>query len=535
MRVLVCLALLMPGGALADTIMATSRVTAVTIYPQGAQVTREAVFTAPAGGHEVVIVDLPGETEPGLLRVASDDVDLGAFALRSDRLPPRGDATSPDMVAAEDAVKAAKAALLQTEARVSEINAEVEAQEAQIAFLTGVKLNDGAATAEGISTVSQMIGTRVLAARLAALAARTGLPAAEEAVTMAAQDLSDAEAALAALSQRAEDYAALAVSVTAKGGEGHLVVTHFVYDANWSPVYDMALDRKAGKLIVDRGVLVRQASGEDWAGIALTLSTARPSEQSEPSQLFPWLRRVEDPLPDADTLRMSGGVAEAMMEPEPVVVAAVESATMSYQGDTVIYDYPTAVNVASGVEDLRLALDKLSFATSVVAQAVPRQDATAFVVASLTNDSAEILLPGTAYLYRDGALTGMTELQVLSPGGKADLGFGAIDGIRLTRDMPQRTEGDRGIIATSTQIEETAVLEVENLTGEAWPVRVLDLVPYSEQEELEISYSADPAITEADVDGKRGVLAWDFDLAVGEKKAITLTSVISWPEGKVLQ
>ena len=188
---------------------------------------------------------------------------------------------------------------------------------------------------------------------------------------------------------------------------------------------------------------------------------------------------------------------------------------MSYQGDTVIYDYPTAVNVASGVEDLRLALDKLSFATTVVAQAVPRQDATAFVVASLTNDSAEILLPGTAYLYRDGALTGMTELQVLSPGGKADLGFGAIDGIRLTRDMPQRTEGDRGIITTSTQIEETAVLEVENLTGEAWPVRVLDQVPYSEQEELEISYSADPAVSEADVDGKRGVLAWDFDLGAG--------------------
>ena len=264
MRVLVCLALLMPGGALADTIVATSRVTAVTIYPQGAQVTREAVFTAPAGGHEVVIVDLPGETEPGLLRVASDDVDLGAFALRSDRLPPRGDATSPEMVAAEDAVKAAKAALLQTEAKVAGINAEVEAQEAQIAFLTGVKLNDGAATAEGISAVAQMIGTRVLAARLAALAARTGLPAAEEAVTMAAQDLSDAEAALAALSQRAEDFAALAVSVTAKGGEGHLVVTHFVYDANWSPVYDMALDRKAGKLIVDRGVLVRQAF---WRGL----------------------------------------------------------------------------------------------------------------------------------------------------------------------------------------------------------------------------------------------------------------------------
>ena len=224
---------------------------------------------------------------------------------------------------------------------------------------------------------------------------------------------------------------------------------------------------------------------------------------------------------------------ESAMSPEPV--AAAEVATMAYQGDTVVYHYPTPVDLASGVENLRLGLDKLSLAAKVIAQAVPRYDATAFVVANLTNDTTEILLPGQAYLYRDGALTGMAQLAVLSPGDNVDLGFGAIDGIRLTRDMPERAEGDRGIISTSTQIEEKAVLEVENLTSEVWPVRVVDLVPYSEQEELEISYSADPAVSETDVDGKRGVLAWDFDLGPGEKKAITLESLISWPEGKVLQ
>ena len=156
-------------------------------------------------------------------------------------------------------------------------------------------------------------------------------------------------------------------------------------------------------------------------------------------------------------------------------------------------------------------------------------------MATMANSGSEVLLPGDAYLYRDGALTGMVPLGALSPGDTVDLGFGAIDGIRLTRDMPERVEGDRGILTTSTQIEEQAVLEVENLTGEAWPVRVLDLVPYSEQEELEITYSADPAVSEVDVDGKRGVLAWDFDLPAGEKRMITLDSLLSWPEGKVLQ
>lgn len=107
----------------------------------------------------------------------------------------------------------------------------------------------------------------------------------------------------------------------------------------------------------------------------------------------------------------------------------------------------------------------------------------------------------------------------------------AIEGLRLKRDMPLRAEGDRGILSSSTQVEEKAVLQIENLTDEAWPVRLLDVVPYSEQE-VEISYTADPAPSVVDVDGQRGVLAWEFELPAGEKKAVQLDSVMRWPEGR---
>ena len=535
MRFILVLALVWPVAAGADRILATSRVVGVTIYPMGAEVTREVSFTAAAGAHEVLVTDLPEYMDPTMLRVTSADTDLGAFAVRQDRLPPREDATDPAMKAAKDAVKVAQVALHGAQARVAGIQAEIEAQEAQITFLTGVKMNDAAATAEALSAISQMIGTEVLTARLAALAAAAGLPGAEEEVATAQEDVAQAEAAVEALSVRDADYAALSVAVTAKGGEAHLVVTHFVYEATWSPVYDMVLDRKAGTLEVARGVLVSQASGEDWVGVDLTLSTAQPGAQAEPSVLYPWLRRIEDPVALDDMARKADGDGGM---PEPMVAEAamaMTSAIAGFQGDTVIYRYPAAVDLASGVENLRLALDELNFAPKVVAVAVPRNDKTAFVVATLTNDGAEILLPGTANLYRDGDLTGTTELEALAPGASTDLGFGAIEGIRLKRDMPQRAEGDRGIISTSTQIEESAVLQIENLTDEVWPVRVLDQVPYSEQEELEISYVADPEVSETDVEGNRGVLAWDLDLGPGEKKAITLKSLMSWPEGMVLQ
>ncbi len=526
----------LPLPALADTLLATSRITAVTVYPQGAEISRDVTFTGTAGAHELLVTDLPAATEPSLIRLeGGEGLGLGAWALRTDRLPPRDAAEDGAMKAAKAAVETAEATLRAAEAATAAIRARIEAAEAQIAFL-GRTGTEGALTAEGLKSLSDTIGTQVLAAREAALAAAADLPAADKAVAEAQEALAKANAARDALSQRDETYAALSVSVTlAAEGPSHLTIRHFVEAAGWQPVYDLHLTRKGGvALTLDRGVLVSQSSGEDWAGVNLTLSTAQPSTQAAPSQLWPELRRIEPPMPMAKAGgEMMVGAAAPQMDmamAEPAVTASA-----AVQGDVVVYHYPSPVDVASGVENLRLALDRKTLTAEVEARAVPRADRTAFLLAKFTNDTGEILLPGEAYLTREGTLAGSLWLDTLAPGAEAEIGFGAIEGLRLSRDMPLRSQGDRGILTTSTQIEEKAVLKVENLTDETWPVRLLDQVPYSEQEDLEISFSADPAPAETDVDGQRGILAWKFDIAPGEKKEITLDSLMRWPEGMELR
>lgn len=66
-------------------------------------------------------------------------------------------------------------------------------------------------------------------------------------------------------------------------------------------------------------------------------------------------------------------------------------------------------------------------------------------------------------------------------------------------------------------------------------MRLLDRVPYSEQDDLKVSWKADPAPSETDWQDRRGVLAWAFDLPKGQKKEVTLTTTINWPAGQVLQ
>ncbi len=205
------------------------------------------------------------------------------------------------------------------------------------------------------------------------------------------------------------------------------------------------------------------------------------------------------------------------------------------EGDTVVYTYPEPVTVATGAEDLRLALDSPDFAPVVEAVAVPRIDRTAFVVARFANAGDEPLLPGEAMLFREGVLVGSTWLDMIAPGVETDPGFGAIETLRVRREMPRRTGGETGVFVSSSRLTESAVITVENTGEEAWPVRILDLVPYSEEDDLEIGFSASPAPAETDVEGQRGILAWEFDLAAGGKRTITLDQTLTWPEGMVLR
>ncbi|MBS8271695.1 DUF4139 domain-containing protein, partial [Halomonas litopenaei] len=150
-------------------------------------------------------------------------------------------------------------------------------------------------------------------------------------------------------------------------------------------------------------------------------------------------------------------------------------------------------------------------------------------MAEFANDTGEIMLPGQALLYADGTMIGFGQLPLLAAGADTEMGFGPLDGLRLTRAVPNKSEGDVGVFTSANQLTEQAVMTVENLTGQAWDVKLRDAIPYSEQDDLEVEFSASPAVTRRDPEGLRGILEWDLALAAGAKQDVTLDYTLTWP------
>lgn len=536
--------------AFADMIEAPAAVDQVTLYNWGATVSRTVVFDAPAGIHEIIVPNLPFGTVAETLRVAgSDGLTIGAVSLSSDRLPAIVPQDAPGIVAAKAEIERLEAVLRDRDTAIATVRLRIDAANEQVGFLHNLAVGGDPLTAdtlEQLRALSQMVGTEVLAARATALTAETEAQGLERDRVADQEALDLATQALAALQTEGASFAALTMTVETTGGPGQIVVTTQTDQASWYPVYDLRLTTgDTPALTIDRGVVIAQYSGEDWLGVDLTLSTARPSGQSSPSELYPWLRSVYDPatLPLAGEV---GGFAPEVIESPVVVVepplddarlrgALITRASFGMVGQTVVYTYGPAVDIRNGVDALRLELDTLEVAPTVRATAVPARDSVAYLVAELENTTTETILPGTAQMFLDGALTGSAQLPLVAVGDTTDLGFGALDGLILTRTVPNRVEGEAGIITSSNQINEEAVLKIENLTGKAWDLRVIDQVPYSEQSDLQISYSAEPPATITDLDDQRGVLAWDMQIGADETKLITLQSTLSWPTNFVLQ
>ncbi|WP_135504061.1 DUF4139 domain-containing protein [Roseovarius aestuariivivens] len=543
MRSLALILFAMPFAALADDIPLTSQVTAVTLFPQGATVTRNVPFDMPAGQHRLILRDLPRSTPLEQVRVEVTGATLGGVTARRDDVPPRDAPERPDIAEARDELERHEVALREAQGAVEAIRLEAEAAQARVRFLDRLGDNDGAAQMDvgALRALTEMIGDETLQALQQAQAATRRAEESSRDLAPLIEARDSAEQALNALLTEEQTRASLAVEVTSDtAAQGTLTITYVTPAASWTPVYDLRLVRDTGALTVARGAFVAQSTGEDWRDVAVTLSTVRPAGQMAPSVLSPRGLRIyeEDKMPRPLTLQRRSGLemADAAAAAPMAEEVRVTTAAAAFDGIAVTYTYPAAVTIATGADRVRLALGTLDLATDLRARAVPFYDDTAYLVAEITNDTGELILPSDeASFYLDGRYIGQRYLDLIPSGATAALSFGPVDGLQVTRVVLDRSGGDRGVISRSNALEETVRITVENLTQSTWPLVVIDRVPFTEQEDLEIDWRATPAPAEQNIDDQRGILAWRFDLAPGATQEIRLSKTITWPDGWVLQ
>jgi uncharacterized protein (TIGR02231 family) len=543
MRFAALLLAVSPSFAFADTIIARSMPTEATVYTDGAILTRSTDIALPAGQHTVLLPDLFKDMSYFPIDIKLPGATIIASEWKLSNLGPVQHPETPELMAADTALTAAKQALQDHQDQITTAGLSGTAAQSQITFLK--QLANSKTLPDGIDTLrdlSRMISEETLAATTAIQQSNIDVRTLSKDLKPLQDDVARAQLAYDALLPYSNQQPAqLSLTISVPSAQTSTLSMSHLTNARWEPTYDLRLDtsKDTPHLTVERGALVRQQSGLDWQGVDMTLSSLSLSTATQPQGPWSRLLRISDPVQlrklSSQSVRMEMGSAADPIIEAPVIIQD-ESNAVYIPGIAASYSFAHKVDVNGRYEDVKLSLGTLEFDAEMTARAVPQGHDTAFRMVKFTNTSGERILPANqARLYVDGTIISETALEEIVAGGETEIGFGPIHGIRLTRTVLNRNEGDRGIISRSNEKTEDIRIDVENLTGDTWAVSLLDSVPHTEQEDLSITWSAAPRPTSENDEDRRGILRWALDMEPGEKQSISLKTKITWPDGMILR
>ena len=525
----------------AAEIEASSRIDSVTVYPDGATITRLIRLDLPAGDTTLLARDFPTTLDPSSLRVEGEAVarlTIGSVDTRAPR--PAPPANLPEIDKRIEALRDARAVL----------DGQIASASARRKFAERF----AEASPAGIGDKGE---ARPLAEWRAAFAAiAEEIAASDTAIREAKIRQRDIDRDLARL--EAERNAnppqkfEVRIDLNAAAATNALLrVSYTVRAARWVPMYDARLDtgakdRKPALELIRLAEIV-QTTGEDWNDVSLTVSTVRTARGGSAPELLPLIVRYPAPPSPRPLAAAAPGAGVADNEQigrsmtrradaPPPIAAEQREATVEAGGFQVLFRLPGRISVAAGQGAKSFRITSANIAPELMVRAAPALNETAFLQASFKHAEDAPLLPGRVSIYRDGVFVGRSPMALAAKEETVRLGFGADEKVKVARAVVRRNEGTAGLIGSSKTDEREFKTTVRN--GHNVPIRISieDQIPVSEADDIQVELlplTTPP--TARDVRDRRGVLEWSFDAPPGDVREIKLGWRVRWPKDKAVQ
>jgi uncharacterized protein (TIGR02231 family) len=519
---------------------ADTPITGVTVFTDGARVTRTGLTEVQSGVRPVVVASLPESADPSSVRVAARGDDLTLLNVEVQRrvsAVPRRESLAQLRADAErcrDAVK--------------ELGDADEAEQAGLGFLG--HLSEAAATSLARALSSGRVGYDELAGMAGHLSASTATAlgrrreiAARKRV--AQRELDAALERLAGAEQPGQPATFTEVSVlldAPRATAAEIELTYHVAGASWRPLYDLMLAGE--RLKVSYLAEITQRTGEDWPEVTLVLSTTRQGLRQTLPELHPWyIGHPEPPRYESAVLRSAavpapggpapesadGGQARgvafgsAAARPRAKVLAAEPGRSESGAGLSYTVARPLAVPGDGGPHKTLVAQfdadAKLDYLT------VPVLAAEAYLRATVTNGPL-LLLPGQARIFHGPQFVGETRLDSVAPGEEFEVQLGVDDQIKVERKLRRRATS-KAVLGSTRTIDIAYEITVENHRDRKATVSVHDHIPVATDGDIKVKPRE--TVPAPDSSDDLGELSWTLTLPPGESSAIRHRFTVEHP------
>jgi uncharacterized protein (TIGR02231 family) len=339
------------------------------------------------------------------------------------------------------------------------------------------------------------------------------------------------------------------------GGAADLQVSYVIAGAGWQPQYDAYADPDTQKVELTYYGVVRQTTGENWDDVALTLSSARPSTTARLPELAAWTIDfgqtgvLEDNEKSIDVLQTkmaarmqhsanvndtadlapgaAGGIA-ATASPAPAQDAMLATAEVRSLGPAATFVVPAHTSIPSDNQPHRSAISVQNLKGEWTYESTPKLVPGAFLKTKVINTSGGPLLGGEINAFLGNNFIGKSSIGLVAANASFDLFLGADENIKVTRTEGVKKEEIGGILSRVKIYRRSFTIEVQNFKDTAASFKLHDQLPVSRNGQITVAVNqAEPAFNSRDEN--TGEVTWEFKLKPNEKQKITVAYEIDAP------
>ncbi len=535
-----------------------SSVRSVTVYRGRAMITREASARLAEGDHVLVFPGLPENLDRDSLQVrGTGDAVLGECAFETEYF--------------EEDTDRIRAPLLENRRKLADelddIGAELSRIAGEAAFLERITALVTAPPAAGGNGPGPAPIPQT-ALDVALWTGMTGFYRDRRAELdgrrlKAERKVRDLQARIESLDARLEDLGesdrrsrqVVRVGIRKKSpGDLVLRLSYMISGPTWRPVYNLRAAGDSDTLELEYDAYVSQATGEDWSGIELRLSTARVNVSGEIPELRPWRLEFFRPRPAALRSALSMESAKAVLrETDDYASGAAPSAPYEEEaeepdldreeaevrdsGAGVVFTVAGGGGVSGDNRDTRVGLARRQLPASFLHKAVPKLSEFAYLTARFKNGSDVPILPGAVNIFFDGSFVSRSAFGLIMPGQEAEASLGVDEGVAVEYRLLKRFRKEEGLVSKRISEQFEYRIRIANNRPRPADLKVTDQFPLSSDKDLvvkAIQPQARDNPKEIAVDDEARI-TWAFTLKPGETRELPLSYLVEYPSDRRIE
>ncbi|KJA24213.1 hypothetical protein HYPSUDRAFT_38990 [Hypholoma sublateritium FD-334 SS-4] len=306
-----------------------------------------------------------------------------------------------------------------------------------------------------------------------------------------------------------------------------ILVKYVVSNADWYASYDIRADTQnpGNNIVILYKAIITQSTGESWDAVPLTLETANPMLGILAPSLSPWditeakpkrstmqhprsrsrtrsrsphrhhRHRERDRDLEVDRSRYRSASRSPRRRrhrsPSPIGVPIMQHQAVAVRNNgnsAATFRIPGYVNIPSDAQQHNVTIATVQVRAIFLWRTIPKIDTRVYMTATITNQSAYTLIPGSANIYVDGSFVATTVLPLANPREifTCALGLDSFLRVKYQRTLENTTvEGLFKRYTNKTYSHQITILNTKTMPIEN--LHVVDNIPVSQDERIHVN------------------------------------------------